>query len=148
MDPLFHTTPFSIQWRLVWNHMCVSERASSLPDVCCAAAFAVHWFINPGWLTTGDFPLHAQLGFTSTGQGKFFSVTLPFFPFLLLGQASLIPYEWDIQRTVSLHQCLWTPFHTHSFTLGVVRWKMSTNPSSPLQSPSYLDFPPIYMKHN
>lgn len=88
------------------THVCVCERASSLPDVCCAAALTVYWFINPGWLTTGNFPLHVQLGFTLTGQGRFFSVTLPFFPLLLLGQASIIPYEWDVQRTVSLHQCL------------------------------------------
>lgn len=149
MDPLFHTTPFPIQWRLCGNTcVCVCERASSLPDVCCAAAFPVYWFTNPGRLTTGNFPLHVQLGFTLTGQGRFFSVTLPFFPFLLLGQASIIPYEWDVQRTVSLRQCLWTHFHTHSFILGVVGWKMSTNSASPLQPPFYLDFSPTYMKLN
>lgn len=112
MDPLFHTKPFSIQWRPVWKHMCVSERVSSLPDVCCAAAVTVHWFINPGWLTTRNFPLHVQLGFTLTGQGKFFSVTLPFFPFLLLGQASS-----SLMNGMSRELCPYTSVSEHIFTL-------------------------------
>lgn len=100
---------------------CLSQRGSSqlVRMFGFPTALAMHWFINPGWLTIRNFPWHVQFSFTMTRMRNGLLDYSPILTISLSLSDFHRPLPMGCLEKCATHHCLWTFPLTHSSTLGI-----------------------------
>lgn len=100
---------------------CLSQRGSSqlVRMFVLLTASAMHWFINPGWLTIRNFPWHAQFRFIMTQMRNGLLNYSPILAISLSLSGFHRPLRMGCLENCATHHCLWTFPLPHSATLGI-----------------------------